>query len=329
MSTSQDIAITKLVPSDQALLEAIESYPNATDKQAKIDILVDLLRRDRSQVILKTLTQETYPQTAFNFTLWMINHDLITLEWLYDITYQISTQPVQSTINIQDLYASLRQVDYASLGLILGKTSVALKRLRLDDIDLQAFIQAIEPPLALSILTWMVTFQKVTMVDLASISEITRKVNPAAAQASTQPTSSPLETIIPDNPLGDHALEDILLDLNLKLGGTEIELLTKMLDRFLFKKVHDAATGKDKVVYRETIQVSRFVCENNQQQDVPMPVRSTKTWPPGVYLMQYQDESIQIMRLPGNDFYEILPFGPDPYLRAETIGRMVKESLRS
>lgn len=325
MSTSKDIAITKLVPSDQALLEALEAFPTTTDKQAKIDLLVDLLQRDRSQVVLKTLTQQTYPQTAFNFTLWMINSDVITLEWLYDLTYQISTQPIQSAINIQDLYTSLRQVDYISLGLILGKTELALKPLRLDDIDLQLFIKTIEPPLSLSILTWLVTFHKVTIVDLASISEITHKVNPAAAKPSASSTSSSLDTILPNNPLSNHVLEDVLLDLNLKLGGTETELLTKMLDRFLFKKVHDAATGKDKVVYRETIQVTRFVCQDNQHQEVPMPVRSTKTWPPGVYLIQQNHEAIQIMRLPGDNFYEILPFGPDPYLRAETIERMVKE----
>ncbi|MFN4269605.1 MAG: hypothetical protein ACK4HN_03850 [Thermosynechococcus sp.] len=315
-------AAIRLLPSDQELFQALLGYHELTTKAEKQAALLSLLQRDRAQVIVKSLAQAAFPQTAFNVALWMLNHDLVTLDWLYDITYRISTQGCQETIDLRLLYSSLKHLSAGDEAIVLGQTDAALKAIRLDDLDLATLITALEPGVAISLLSWFVTFKKITTVDLEYISQIVQKVKPTAEppQETTEIHSQPL---VPEPHIIELTLEDKLLELNLQLGGTETEILPKVLDRFLFRR-----TREDKVVYRPNTQVVRLVCVGDECRDIPVPVRSAKTWPPGVYVIYREQESLQLMRLPDNEFYEILPFGPDPYLRAETIARMVKEGQR-
>ncbi len=327
MSMTSPAAI-RLLPRDQELFNALLGYGKLTTKAEKQEALLALLQRDRAQVMVKSIAQAAFPQTAFNVALWMLSHDLVTLDWLYDITYRISTQGTQETIDLRLLYSSLKQLTVLDEAVVLGQTEAALKTIRLDDLDLDAFITALDPGIALSLLTWFVTFKKVTTVDLEYINQIVQKLKPAetAASETTEVHSQPL---VPEPQIIEHTLEDKLLDLNLELGGTETEILPRVLDRFLFKRTRDRQTGEEQVVYRPNTAVVRLACSGNERRDIPVPVRSAKTWPPGVYVIYREEESVQLMRLPENDFYEILPFGPDPYLRAETIARMVKEGQRS
>ncbi|MDR7897790.1 hypothetical protein RHJ63_05630 [Thermosynechococcus sp. JY1334] len=315
-------AALRLLPSDQELFQALLGYHDLTTKAEKQTALLALLQRDRAQVIVKSIAQAAFPQTAFNFALWMLNHDLVTLDWLYDITYRISTQGCQETIDLGLLYGSLKHLSAGDQAVVLGQTEAALKAIRLDELDLAALIKTLEPGVAISFLSWFVTFKKITTVDLEYLSQIVQKVKPAAAapQETTEIQSQPL---IPEPHIIQLTLEDKLLDLNLQLGGTETEILPKVLDRFLFRR-----TREDKVVYRPNTRVVRLVCAGEERREIPVPVRSAKTWPPGVYVIYREQESLQLMRLPDNEFYEILPLGPDPYLRAETIARMVKEGQR-
>jgi hypothetical protein len=317
-------AAVRLLPSDQELFNALLGYGALTTKAEKQDALLALLSRDRAQVIVKSIAQAAFPQTAFNVALWMLSHDIVTLDWLYDITYRISTQGSQETIDLRLLYSSLKQLTVLDEAVVLGQTEAALRAIRLDDLDLDGFITALEPAIALSLLSWFVTFKKVTTVDLEYISQIVQKVKPAttATAEATEVHSQPLR---PEPQIIEYTLEDQLLDLNLELGGTETEILPRVLDRFLFKRTRDRQTGEEQVVYRPKTTVVRLACAGEERRDVPVPVRSAKTWPPGVYVIYREEDSVQLMRLPENDVYEILPFGPDPYLRAETIARMVKE----
>jgi|GEM_PF-5452513 len=324
-------AAARLLPSDQDLFQALLNYGSLATKAEKQEALLALLQRDRAQVMVKTIAQAAFPQTAFNVALWMLSHDLVTLDWLYDITYRISTHGSQETIDLRLLYSSLKQLTVLDEAVILGQTEACLKAIRLDDLDLDAFITALDPGIALSLLSWFVTFKKVTTVDLEYISQIVQKVKPTPTapndpNETTEVHSQPLR---PEPQIIEHTLEDKLLDLNLELGGTETEILPRVLDRFLFKRTRDRQTGEDQVVYRPDTAVVRLACVGEERRDVPVPVRSAKTWPPGVYVIYREEESLQLMRLPENDFYEILPVGPDPYLRAETIARMVKEGQRS
>ncbi len=85
-------AAIRLLPSDQELFQALLGYHELTTKAEKQAALLSLLQRDRAQVIVKSIAQAAFPQTAFNVALWMLNHNLVTLDWLYDITYRISTK---------------------------------------------------------------------------------------------------------------------------------------------------------------------------------------------------------------------------------------------
>ncbi|WP_298615667.1 hypothetical protein [uncultured Thermosynechococcus sp.] len=318
-------AAIRLLPSDQELFQALLGYHELTTKAEKQTALLSLLQRDRAQVIVKSIAQTVFPQTAFNYALWMLNHDLVTLDWLYDITYRISTQGCQETIDLRLLYSSLEHLSPGDAAIVLGQTDAALKAIRLDDLDLPALITQLEPGVAISLLSWFVTFKKIMTVDLEYISQIVQKVKPAAApaQETQETTESHSQPLVPEPHIIELTLEDKLLELNLQLGGTETEILPKVLDRFLFRRTRD-----DKVVYRPNTRVVRLACVGEERRDIPVPVRSAKTWPPGVYVIYREQESLQLMRLPDNEFYEILPFGPDPYLRAETIARMIEEGSR-
>ncbi|MCH9056084.1 hypothetical protein L5220_09260 [Synechococcus sp. PCC 6716] len=318
-------AAVRLLPSDQELFNALLGYGALTTKAEKQDALLALLSRDRAQVIVKSIAQAAFPQTAFNVALWMLSHDIVTLDWLYDITYRISTQGSQETIDLRLLYSSLKRLTVLDEAVVLGQTEAALRAIRLDDLDLDGFITALEPAIALSLLSWFVTFKKVTTVDLEYISQIVQKVKPAATTATAETTEVHSQPLRPEPQIIEYTLEDQLLDLNLELGGTETEILPRALDRFLFKRTRDRQTGEEQVVYRPKTTVVRLACAGEERRDVPVPVRSAKTWPAGVYVIYRDEDSVQLMRLPENDVYEILPFGPDPYLRAETIARMVKE----
>ncbi|ATS18828.1 hypothetical protein BRW62_08795 [Parathermosynechococcus lividus PCC 6715] len=318
-------AAVRLLPSDQELFNALLGYGALTTKAEKQDALLALLSRDRAQVIVKSIAQAAFPQTAFNVALWMLSHDIVTIDWLYDITYRISTQGSQETIDLRLLYSSLKQLTVLDEAVVLGQTEAALRAIRLDDLDLDGFITALEPAIALSLLSWFVTFKKVTTVDLEYISQIVQKVKPAATTATAETTEVHSQPLRPEPQIIEYTLEDQLLDLNLELGGTETEILPRALDRFLFKRTRDRQTGEEQVVYRPKTTVVRLACAGEERRDVPVPVRSAKTWSPGVYVIYREEDSVQLMRLPENDVYEILPFGPDPYLRAETIARMVKE----
>lgn len=314
----------RLLPSDQDLFNTLVGYSALTTKTEKQAALLALLSRDRAQVIVKSLAQAAFPQTAFNIALWMLSHEIVTLDWLYDITYRIATHGSQEDIDLRLLYSSLKQLTTLDEAIVLSQTEAALRAIRLDDLDLDSFITALEPAIALSLLSWFVAFKKITTVDLEYLSQIVQKVKPTASPPAetTKVDSQPLR---PEPQIIERTLEDKLIDLNLELGGTETEILPRALDRFLFERTRDPQTGDEQVVYRPATTVVRLACAGHERRDVPVPVCSAKTWPPGVYLIYREEDSVQLMRLPDNDFYEILPLGLDPYLRAETIARMVKE----
>jgi len=335
MFSNEQHAFAQLSPRDQAVFKKIKSYSQLTHKGEQLEFFLELLQVDPNQVILKYLAREVDAQTAFNLTLWMIDQEIITLDWLYDMIYQISTHPVDAKFELRDLYPSGKRMPIMDFSMIIGQTEVCLRSIRLDDLNLQKFVQGLEPSVAVSLQTWLLGYNKITAVELTYLSDIISRMRskttetplasePAPLVAAEEAVQSALEPI---NPLQEKTLEDVFIELNLQLGGTETEIFPRVLDRIIFRKIRDAETGKDRVIYRPTFQVIRYVSDGTNHQELPMPVKSAKAWSPGIYLIQNDKDYIQVMRLPGHEYYEIFPEGPDPFLRAMTIERMVQEGL--
>ncbi|MDS3861744.1 hypothetical protein RIF25_13120 [Thermosynechococcaceae cyanobacterium BACA0444] len=332
MFGNEQRAFAQLSPRDQAVFKKIKSYSQLTLKTEQLEFFLELLQVDPHQVIVKYLAREVDAQTAFNLTLWMIDQEIVTLDWLYDMIYQISTHPVEVNLDIRDLYPSGKRMELMDFSMILGQTELFLKSIRFEELNLKKFIQGLEPSVAVSLQTWLLSYGKITAVELTYLGDILSRMKhkqtempppePDPLIAAEAAVQSALE---PTNPFQEKTLEDVFIELNLQQGGTETEIVPRVLDRIIFRKIRDVETGKDRVIYRPTFQVIRYVSDGTNHQELPMPVKSAKAWPPGIYLIQNDKDYIQLMRLPGSDFYEVFPEGPDPFLRAMTIERMVRE----
>lgn len=333
MFGNEQRAFTQLSPRDQAVFKKIKSYSQLTLKTEQLEFFLELLQVDPHQVILQYLAREVDAQTAFNFTLWMIDQEVITLDWLYDMIYQISTHPIQTNLDIRELYPSGKRLDVMDFAAILGQTELFLKSIHFEELNLKKFVQGLEPSVAVSLQTWLLSYGKITAVELTYLADIVSRMKQKQTETPAPAEPAPLmaaeeavqSALAPENPFQEKTLEDVFIELNLQQGGTETEILSRVLDRIIFRKIRDPETGKDRVIYRPTFQVIRYVSDGTNHQELPMPVKSAKAWLPGIYLIQNDKDYIQLMRLPGNDFYEIFPEGPDPFLRAMTIERMVKE----
>jgi hypothetical protein len=332
MFKSKDSAIAKLSSRDQQLLELIKTYASIEDKEEKAQRVIALLGLDKTQTILKYLSREISSQTAFSFTLWLIDAGQVSLNWIYDMVYTISTHPMQHEIDLNKIYENTKKLDVLDLSIIITETEDYLEAIKLDDLNIKDLANSLDEGLALSMLTWFLTFKKVASVDLSYISEISKNINKAEASSvdtaedaqlklaspQAQPVSA-ISEIESNKSFADYTFEDMLFALNLRLGGSEEQLLPRTLDNFLFKKAVDPITGSEKVVFRPGLKATRYVNNGKERKTVNVNVSSTKTWSPGVYLVQNQEDEIMITRLPGNAYFEVLPDGPDPYLRALTI----------
>ncbi len=333
MFSSQKLALSQLSSRDQELFQQLLNYSSLTNKEEKLELFTKIFQLDQSQVILKVLARETDSQTAFNFTLWMIDRKLVTLNWIYDIAYQISTQPVQINLDLRELYPSGKRMSFMDFSVIIGQTELALKALRLDDVDVKQLVQDLEPSVAVSLQTWLLTFGKITLLDLNYLTDILSRMHPKDTVIQPEPEPAPITAaeeslqtaLTPDNPLQEKTLEDIVIELNLQLGGSETELFPRVLDRLLFRKIRDPQSGHERVIFRPTFQAIQYKSDGTNHREDPMPIKSAKTWPPGVFLIQNDKDYIQVMRLPGQTHFEIFPEGPDPFIRAMTIERMVRE----
>jgi hypothetical protein len=340
MFNNKDVAIAKLSLRDQQLLELLRTYSNLVSKEEKSRRVVDLLGRDKSQTILKFLAREAASQTAFSFTLWLINAGLVDLDWIYDMVYAISTNPIRQDFNFTSLYESAqKKLNLFDLSIVVAETEECLKLIKLDDLNINDLVLSLDQEIAISLLTWFLSFDKVANVDLSYISEISKTIKQpesgssevSEADASGEERSPSVPLPIPEQPsdpdpsdhsFSDFDFEDQLISLNLKLGGTEEELLTRTLDNFLFTKSLDAVSGREQVVFRSQLKVTQYVYNGKESQSLEIKVSSSKSWPPGVYLIQKDEEQLKVMRLPGNPYFEIFPEGPDPYMRALTIALM-------
>jgi hypothetical protein len=332
MFNSKDSAIAKLSSRDQQLLNLIKTYADVEDKAEKSQRVINLLCLDKTQTILKYLSREIASQTAFSFTLWLIDAGRASLNWMYDMAYTISTNPMQHDIDLSKIYESTRKFDVLDLTIIIAETEECLAGIRLDELNIKDLANSLDEGLALSILTWFLTFKKVSSVDLSYVSEISKNINKSESslnqkEASTQSGAitsqvQPLSVIgeIESNKsFADYTLEDMLFTLNLRLGGSEEQLLPRTLDNFLFKKVVDSSTGSEQVVFRPGLRVIKYLYDGKERRTGNVSISSTKTWSPGVYLIQTGEDEVKVTRLPGNDYFEVLPDGPDPHLRALTI----------
>lgn len=332
MFNSKDAVIAKLSPRNKQLLELLKTYPELVSKEEKSQRIVDLLAQDKSQTILKFLAREAASQTAFSYTLWLINADLVNLDWIYDMVYTISTNPTRHDCDFKSIYESSKKLDFIDLSMIVTETEKYLNLIKLDDLDIHTLVLNLDQEMAISLLTWFLIFNKVANVDLNYISEISKNLNQTQAKASDAEALSDLQMppsfvaldtdLEPAQAFSDYDLEDRLIALNLRLGGIEEEVLTRTLDNFIFTKNIDPVSGVERVVFRPRIKVMQYLYDGKERQAVAMKVSSSKTWVPGVYFIQQGEDELFVMRLPGNDYYEVLSEGPDPYLRALTISSM-------
>ncbi|MBW4551500.1 MAG: hypothetical protein KME35_10370 [Aphanocapsa sp. GSE-SYN-MK-11-07L] len=332
MFNSKDSAIAKLSSRDQQLLNLIKTYPDIEDKAEKSQRVTQLLCLDKTQAILKYLSREITSQTAFSFTLWLIDAERVSLNWIYDMAYTISTNPTQHDIDLSKIYESTKKLDVLDLTIIITETEDGLAEIKLDKLNVKDLANSLDEGLALSMLTWFLTFKKVASVDLSYISEISKNINRSELPLAEKVASNQSEPVVsqaqPLSAIGeiesnksfaDYTFEDMLFALNLRLGGSEDQLLPRTLDNFLFKKVVDPNAGSEKVVFRPGLKVTKYLYDGKERQMANVNVCSTKTWPPGVYAIQKDEDEVKVTRLPGNDYFEVLPDGPDPHLRALTI----------
>ncbi len=332
MFNSKDSAIAKLSSRDQQLLNLIKTYSDIEDKSEKSQRVINLLCLDKTQTILKYLSREITNQTAFSFTLWLIDADRVGLDWMYDMAYAISTNPMQHDIDLNKIYESTKRLDVLDLTIIITETEGYLEQIKLDELNVKDLANSLDEGLALSLLTWFLTFKKVASVDLSYISEISKTIHKAEPALTEELAPSQSETVAPqaqslsaigeiesNKSFADYTFEDMLFALNLRLGGSEEQLLPRTLDNFLFKKVVDSNASSEKVVFRPGLKVTKYLYDGKKRQMAKVNVCSTKTWSPGVYLIQKGEDEVKVTRLPGNDYFEVLPDGPDPYLRALTI----------
>jgi hypothetical protein len=325
MSTSQAVSATSLYSKEQELLVKLEAYSPKATKAEKLENILEFFRVDRTQTILKFLASEVSNQTAFSLILWLISGDLIALDWIYDTAYKISTDNTRiPKVALKNLYFNSSSLTPLQLSAVVSQTEAILKTIKLDEVDPKKLAESLEPELAISLLTWLLSFRKATLVDLNNIAEITRKFSgqhppeqtPSApvkqeVELSTRPEGFP--------PVREASLEDLLLALNHRQGGDEEQILCRTLDVFLFMKTSDPETGLDTIVYKPDMQVSQYLSNGQEKRTEPVSVASTNTWSPGVYLLQKHSQDLKVMRLPGCDYFELFPEGPDPYMRALTI----------
>lgn len=325
MSTSQAVSATSLYSKEQELLIKLEAYSPKATKAEKLENILELFRVDRTQTILKFLASEVSNQTAFSLILWLISGDLIALDWIYDTAYKISTDNTRiPKVALKNLYFNSSSLTPLQLSEVVRQTEAILKTIKLDEVDPKKLAESLEPELAISLLTWLLSFRKVTLVDLNNIAEITRKFSgqhppEQAPAASVEPVVEPSTRPEGFPPVREASLEDLLLALNHRQGGDEEQVLCRTLDVFLFMKTLDPDTGLDTIVYKPDMQVSQYLSNGQEKRTEPVPVASTNTWSPGVYLLQKQSQDLKIMRLPGCDYFELFPEGPDPFMRALTI----------
>jgi hypothetical protein len=327
MSTNQAVSATSLYSKEQELLVKLEAYSPQATKTEKLEQILEFFRVDRTQTILKFLASQVSNQTAFSLVLWLISGDLIALDWIYDTAYKISTDNTRiPKVAIKNLYFNSSSLTPLQLSAVVSQTEAILKTIKLDEVDPKKLAESLEPELAISLLTWLLSFRKVTLVDLNNIAEITRKFSgqypsvpeptpPASVEQEVEPSTRPEGF----PPVREASLEDLLLALNHRQGGDEEQILCRTLDIFLFMKTLDPETGLDTIVYKPDMQVSQYLSNGQDKRTEPVSVASTNTWSPGVYLLQKHSQDLKIMRLPGCDYFELFPEGPDPYMRALTI----------
>jgi hypothetical protein len=313
--------MTSLYSKDQELLVKLEAFAPEGTKVEKLEKIIEFFTVDRTQTILKFLASEASNQTAFSLILWLISSDRVSLDWIYDTAYKISTEATSlPKVEVKNLYFNSSSLTPLQLTEVVRQTNALLKTIR------KSLALSLEPELAISLLTWLLSFRKVTLVDLNNIAQITQKMGvthkPAAQPAPEAPASAPTEESA--RPAGfppprDSSLEDLLLALNLRHGGNEEEILCRTLDFFLFMRAANPETGTDQIIFKPGMQVSQYRVDGKDKWIETIPVASTNTWLPGVYLLQKQSQELKLMRLPGCDYFEVFPEGPDPYLRALTI----------
>jgi hypothetical protein len=343
MSIGQESILPQLDlldPRDKQLFECLDQYVRAESKEQRLKNVIDLLVLDKTQTILKLLSRESSSQTAFSFTLWLIDGDVVSLDWIYDMVYTISTSDFNHVVDLSNLYVSVKKLNSKDASDLVSCSENLLRRIRLDDLNMKDLAFGLDRDIAVSLLIWFLSFKKIAVIDLNYIAEISQKISkssqgnqedatedsqstPAEAQGE-QPQASKASQrehreLEERTSFKNLSMEDMLVLLNLKLGGTEEDILTRALDHFLFKKVQDANTGAEKVDFRPSIKVSQYFHDGKEKKELLMPVRSTKSWLPGVYCISKGPDELKIMRLPANDYFEFLPDGPDPYLRALTI----------
>jgi hypothetical protein len=319
--------MTSLYSKDQELLVKLEAYAPEGTKVEKLEKIIEFLTVDRTQTILKFLASEASNQTAFSLILWLISNERVGLDWIYDTVYKISTEANSlPKVEVKNLYFNSSSLTPLQLSEVVQQTEALLKTIRLDEVDPKSLALSLEPELAISLLTWLLSFRKVTLVDLNNIAQITQKMgvtNKPAAQPALEAPASPSseESARPAGfpPPRDSSLEDLLLALNLRQGGNEEEILCRTLDFFLFMRAADPETGTDQIIFKPGMQVSQYRTNGKDKWHEAIAVASTNTWSPGVYLLQKQSQELKLMRLPGCDYFEVFPEGPDPYLRALTI----------
>lgn len=334
MFSSLNLVVPKLNASDRQLFEQLDSYDQLETKEEKLERAITLFNLDASQTIIKFLARESTSQTAFSYTLWLIDCGGVSLDWIYDVAYTISTTPIRHEILLETIFANSKKLDQLDLLVITTATEAKLKLIKLDEFNQKELANKLNQKnqeLAISLLLWFLSLNKIASVDLNYLSEILQRVSktgddqPTAAQTLT-PTAVPTAL---KAPVSNHALEltleDRLIALNLEFGGTEEEFLTRTLDNFLFKKVTDSDSGAEMVTFRPGFEVMQFFSNGREQEERPVKISSTKTWTPGIYAIRRQGDELKVMKLPGNDYFEIFPQGPDPYLRAITIWSMLRQ----
>jgi hypothetical protein len=343
MSTDQESIIPRLDLldlKDKQLFEYLDQYTRTESKEQRLKIVVDLLILDKTQTVLKHLSRESSSQTAFSFTLWLIDGDVVSLDWIYDMVYTISTGDFNHVVDLSNLYVSAKKLNSQDASDLVSCSESLLRKIRLDDLNMKDLAFGLDRDVAVSLLIWFLSFKKIAVIDLNYIAEISQKIsrnsqgNQGDDAEDSQSVSEEVQNPKPQaskvnqrehreleerTSFKNLSMEDMLVLLNLKLGGTEENILTRALDHFLFKKVQDADTGVEKVDFRPLIKVSQYFHDGKEKKELPMQVRSTKSWLPGVYCITKGADELKIMRLPANDYFEFLPDGPDPYLRALTI----------
>lgn len=319
--------MTSLYSKDQELLVKLEAFAPEGTKIEKLEKIIELFTVDRTQTILKFLASEASNQTAFSLILWLISSGRIGLDWIYDTAYKISTEATSlPKVEVKNLYFNSSSLTPLQLSAVVSQTEDLLKTIRLDEVDPKSLALGLEPELAISLLTWLLSFRKVTLVDLNNISQIAQSIG-CTSKPTSQPEPVASQPPVPEQsarphgfpPPRDSSLEDLLLALNLRQGGNEDEILCRTLDYFLFMRAIDPETGADQIIFKPGMQASQYKSNGRDKWTEVIPVASTNTWSPGVYLLQKQSQELKVMRLPGCDYFEVFPDGPDPYLRALTI----------